>query len=144
MPAPYLTPLPQQSPDDLPEWAKYILAALVLPAIAAGYRFVVGPFWQWFTRHEEAEDTHERQLELKDQDYRQLRQSWREDKWADFLEDLLSFLKDELLKEVKKIADNQYRFEMTIAQFRDTVAVMGREIYELKRTLQRQKDDDEG
>ena len=123
----------------LPGWV-LITAALIFILRQVG-------LLQWLT--ERITDTQEHTQKREDQqaNFEQLQMSWQSDRLATILEENESFIRERVWGKLdridKAIEERLYRLEMTLAQLRDTLTVVGREIYELKRLIGKRKDDDE-
>lgn len=119
----------------LPGWLVSIAAIIII--------FHYTGLIKWLTERYTDSQEHSQDIEKERAHYGILQSSWREDKIGALLEEESSFIRDKIDKKLdrveskidKEIADKLYRFEMTISQLRDTIAVLGREAYELRKLL---------
>lgn len=121
----------------LPGWV-VIIAALLFALRQFG-------LLQWLTERITDTQEHAQGRQDKQAEFERLQASWQSDRIATILEENESFIRErvwgKLDKIDKAIEERLYRLEMTLAQLRDTLAVTGREIYELKRVVTRLKSD---
>ena len=115
----------------LPGWV-LIVAAII---------FILRQFGllQWLTERITDTQEHAQGRQDKQADFERLQQSWQSERLSTILEETESFIRErvwvKLDKIDKAIEERLYRLEMTLSQLRDTLAIMGREIYELKRLV---------
>ena len=126
------------------------LADIGLPGwfiIAAATVFILYQFGllKWLTGWLSDRQEHAQKIEDKQANFERLQQSWQSERLATILEENESFIRErvwgKLDKIDKAIEERLYRLEMTLAQLRDTLAIIGREIYELKRLISKNKFD---
>lgn len=115
----------------LPGWF-IIIAAFIFILNQVGILKWMGERWADTQEHSQSQEDKESQ-------YRRLQDSWQQDRLSTLLEENESFIRERVWGKMDKvdkaIEERLYRFEMTLAQLRDTLAIIGREIYELKRIL---------
>lgn len=120
----------------LPGWLMSIAALVII----LHYVGII----KWFSDQWSDKQEHTQRIETEQAHYDILQASWREDKLATILEEESSFIRDKIDRKLdrvegkldKEVSDKLYRFEMTIAQLRDTITVLSREAYELRKLLQ--------
>lgn len=112
----------------LPGWV-LIIAALVWTLKQFGALDWV------FGRIADAQE-HYQSSESQQANFERLQISWQQERLSTILEENESFIRESISKKLDAIDGKIYRQEMTIAQLRDTLAIIGRELYELKKELQ--------
>lgn len=129
--------LSQQPPENWPEWIKYLLATLLLPAAAAAWRFIIGPFWQWFSHSSEDEREFRQTEEMAQANFERLQISWQQERLSTILEENESFIRERVWAQLDKIdraiEDRLYKVELSINQFKAVLDVHARNIYELEK-----------
>jgi hypothetical protein len=119
----------------LPGWV-LIIASMVFIAKQVGAL-------DWaFNRLADAQEHHQGS-EAQQANFERLQISWQQERLSTILEENESFIRESISKKLDAIDSKIYRLEMTMAQHRDTLAVIGREVYELKRELQAREDEPE-
>lgn len=107
----------------LPGWLMSIAAVIII----LHYTGVI----KWTTDRLADRQEHSQSSEDRQRNYAALQESWREDRLATLLEETESFIREQVFKQLEEIGKTQYRFEMTLSQYRAVMEVNGREIYAL-------------
>ena len=123
----------------LPGWV-LIFAALI---------FILRQFGllQWLTERITDTQEHAQTREDRQAEFERLQVSWQSERLATILEENESFIRErvwgKLDKIDKAIEERLYRLEMTLSQLRDTLAITGRELYEIKRAITKRPESEQ-
>ena len=146
---PVLVPPPfDNSPEAWPDWLKWLVVAVIGPAIIGLWQFFKSDGWKWWVNRSDAEAAHERVTEDKMLDYQQKINLQRDDYLSEMLGDAWEFMKGEVVKrldnadnqraqQTKELGEKMTQNDLTLKLFKGVLDGHGRNVAELTDKIER-------